>query len=250
MVIMNGVEYASAPKDGFPPIIYSDEEREIGVWRDGKPLYSIVISGTASANFDITTGVIPTIDNLVTSHIHVKSNGGTQINNYFMSSSDYARVRMDINPNTLHVDFGSSYPAKPLNYDLMLLYTKITDTPGSGKYTTYGGLSHHYSEKEQVVGTWIDGKPLYEVTVRNINLTHNSWTTVFNGSSIGALVRRCWGGIGIGGNTTSAYCDLNYYRNGNEFACCSIGANVSVFANVYSPEYLIYCVVQYTKTTD
>lgn len=31
-----------------------------------------------------------------------------------------------------------------------------------GKYKTAEGLAHHYSTAEKVVGTWIDGKPLYE----------------------------------------------------------------------------------------
>lgn len=124
----------------------------------------------------------------------------------------------------------------------------------NGKLRTHtgggGGSSHTYSTTEQVVGVWTDGKPLYEVTVENISLSHNAWTTIFNGSSIGALVKRAWGGIGIGGNTTQAYCDINYYRSSSEFACASMGSNVGVLANIASPEHLIYCVIQYTKTTD
>ena len=33
-----------------------------------------------------------------------------------------------------------------------------------------GGTVHHYSTTEQVIGTWIDGKPIYEKT---INVGHN-----------------------------------------------------------------------------
>ena len=33
-------------KDGFQPVIYSTEEREIGVWTDGKPLYQKSFTGT------------------------------------------------------------------------------------------------------------------------------------------------------------------------------------------------------------
>lgn len=32
--------------EGFPPLIYSDEEREVGVWRDGKPIYEKTVHFT------------------------------------------------------------------------------------------------------------------------------------------------------------------------------------------------------------
>ena len=118
------------------------------------------------------------------------------------------------------------------------------------EYAGSGSEWHEYSTEEKVVGTWIDGKPLYEVTVKNVNLSHNSWTTVFSGSSKNAVVRRAWGGIGIDGNTTTAYCDINYYRSTNEFACASINSNVNILANIAAPECLIYGIIQYTKTTD
>ena len=36
-----------------------------------------------------------------------------------------------------------------------------------------GGGSHDYSTTEQVVGMWIDGKPIYELTVITSNKTYN-----------------------------------------------------------------------------
>jgi hypothetical protein len=41
-----------------------------------------------------------------------------------------------------------------------------------------GSGGHNYSTQEQVVGTWIDGKPLYEITSRitqDLSLTANTW---------------------------------------------------------------------------
>ena len=34
-----------------------------------------------------------------------------------------------------------------------------------------GGRAHHYSQNEQVVGTWIDGKPVYEKTWNNLSIS-------------------------------------------------------------------------------
>ena len=44
-------------------------------------------------------------------------------------------------------------------------YTKTTDTPGSGTWTPSGAPAVHYSTEEQVVGTWVDGKTVYQDTI-------------------------------------------------------------------------------------
>lgn len=42
-----------------------------------------------------------------------------------------------------------------------------------------GGSTHTYSTTEQVVGTWIDGKPLYEIVVQYTTTpTSNGWTQI------------------------------------------------------------------------
>lgn len=48
-------------------------------------------------------------------------------------------------------------------------------------------VKHHYSTTEQVVGTWIDGKPIYETTVYfeeaiSLGSTENQITTPFENS--------------------------------------------------------------------
>ena len=60
-----------------------------------------------------------------------------------------------------------------------LIYTKTTDTAGSGQWTPQGVPAHHYSEDEQVVGTWIDGSTVYEKVIdlgTNTNIDYQSWT--------------------------------------------------------------------------
>lgn len=37
-----------------------------------------------------------------------------------------------------------------------------------------GGGGHNYSTTEQVVGTWLDGKPLYEKTIHLTNISFNA----------------------------------------------------------------------------
>jgi hypothetical protein len=97
---------------GFSPIIYSETEREIGVWIDNKPLYAKTVT---------TNGSVPS--------------GAVLISREVINA----------------------------NYDL-ILYTKSSDTAGSGSYNTLGVPNVHYSTDEQVIGTWM-GETLYQKCV-------------------------------------------------------------------------------------
>ena len=48
---------------------------------------------------------------------------------------------------------------------ITLRYTKTTDAPGSGSWTNQGVPAVHFSTDERIIGTWIDGKTLYERTI-------------------------------------------------------------------------------------
>lgn len=56
----------------------------------------------------------------------------------------------------------NSYYLTHQNAYVTIQYTKTTDLPGSGHYTTTGEKTHHYSTTEQVIGTWVDGSTIYE----------------------------------------------------------------------------------------
>jgi hypothetical protein len=50
-------------------------------------------------------------------------------------------------------------------------YTKTADVAGSSIYNTLGDLNVHYTTTEQVIGTWMDGKPLYQKTIELNNIS-------------------------------------------------------------------------------
>lgn len=135
---------------GFPPLIYSDIEREVGVWRDGKPLYqktysvNLTISGGTWGDTGIPKG---DIDRIVRTEISDANNS-------------YGYASASIDHSTIYI-----CPSLGNQKIISLWYTKSTDTAGSGTWATSGGYAHHYSETEQVVGTWIDGKTIYEKTL-------------------------------------------------------------------------------------
>lgn len=165
----DGILYAikdSAGADGFPPLIYSDEEREVGVWRDGKPLYqkSKYIASFPSNSWNTISMNISGLDKCVDYRciVHL-SNGAYEDVNYSRADGANSTFYAAILSNG---DFWfRSYESLTADGWFTILYTKTTDTAGSGIWTTQGGYAHHYSTTEQVIGTWIDGKPLYEKTI-------------------------------------------------------------------------------------
>lgn len=107
-----------------------------------------------------------------------------------------------------------------------------------------------YSTTEQVVGTWIDGKPIYRKTIAYTGTALSSGTTSIqhNISNIGAhrqivgsefwYNNNMWNGV----ITASSYCTVNAVHNN------SIDVSVSNdFAGLFSP---LYITLEYTKTTD
>ena len=133
---------------------------------------------------------------------------------------------------------------------IVIQYTKTTDVAGSGQWTPMAQPTHHYSTIEQVVGTWIDGKPIYEITL-NPTVAVGS-NTVAHGI---ADFKEC---ISIKGKCK--------YDNGSDVLPLPYVSTNTYYAialgNVNATNYLIdvgayfgsiqdcYVTIQYTKTTD
>lgn len=144
----------------YLPALYSEKEREVGVWTDGKPLYQktwdfssspIAINGGnqwQTLSGVSTVGISEIIKSECVDH------HGTSFNLYVALDGD----------NYTHAVVNSQINITMYLMRLTLSYTKTTDQPGSGKYLPDGQLSHNYSTSEKVVGTWIDGSTVYERT--------------------------------------------------------------------------------------
>ncbi|MBR1703091.1 MAG: hypothetical protein IJ716_14285 [Lachnospiraceae bacterium] len=155
----------------FSPVIYSTEEREIGVWTDGKPLYqkTVHIQNTVSSFSDYINGIyMPEVDTAISmnfvalrnvngSIIQICGNAMSRaetLTNYMIGLrmfNGYLQYRCD------------TYGSAITDIYVTLQYTKTTDTPGSGTWTPSGVPAVHYSTEEQIIGTWM-GKTLYQKT--------------------------------------------------------------------------------------
>ena len=163
----------------FQPIIYSTEEREIGVWTDGKPLYqkTITLSSGVTVADSWTTiytdALIGSIGQLVKVLYDNMDNHGT-----------YGVMNYKPNGNNLQAVYPISGGFNILSgAKFTLYYTKTADTAGSGVWTPQGVPAVHYSTDEKVIGTWIDGSTIYEKT--------------YSGLSIQAPTKLEWAGTGI-----------------------------------------------------
>lgn len=165
---INITDITGGNDDRFQPVIYSSEEREIGVWKDGKPLYqktynatfTNIASDTPQTVADISSIGIDTLVTLDGSCAYTTEGFtfSSNLGGYFICYA-YPTGNLTFSQTMTQQTTGRNYVVEATLY-----YTKTTDTAGSGQWTPQGVPAHHYSTDEQVVGTWIDGKTLYEKT--------------------------------------------------------------------------------------
>ena len=154
----------------YLPTIYSEEERQVGVGKNGKPLYQKVWTVTLPSSHDTSGGFVidsdvSYIEEIAISGGYIKATGGaiSALNGGIPDLAGWG-YGIHINPshelcllsggNTTYIGGGTAV--------VILQYTKTTDTAGSGIWTPSGEIAHHYSTDEQIVGTWIDGSTVYE----------------------------------------------------------------------------------------
>lgn len=232
--------------DGFPPLIYSDEEREVGVWRDGKPLYQKTINIGAlvnSNNWQRISHGINNIDKIIDvraiAHVDDSTMDFLPIPNYRAGYS----YGVSFGVNETQISYINNWITGDSYTYVTLQYTKTTDTAGSGTWTMQGGYAHHYSTTEQVIGTWIDGKPLYEITVQGNVAAQTGYINLFTLAS-GITIQRIDGYVRRTGdiNIPSGSLGFYVYSQGSYVNCYN-----SEQGNSGQPFTVI---VQYTKTTD
>lgn len=232
----------------FAPVIYSDTERVIGVWRDNKPLYAktwvlTIPSATGTYSFNEAT---PNLENVVHTEFSLWGLGERE------STPWYTPATILFSEQTAsYIDFyfaSSNYAGR--NIYFTSYYTKTTDVAGSGNWNTDGVPTVHYSTSEQVVGTWYNGKPIYEkVLTPSVNVGSN---TIAHGI---ANFEEC---VSIRGmckyNGTSEHLPLPYVSTNIAYVIALGNVSPTTFlvdvASGFSSIENCKVIIQYTKTTD
>ena len=108
------------------PVVYSTEEREIGVWTDGKPLYQKTLVGSWNLDGARWSSVITNIPNGELCKIECLD-----------TDRQYMGVNGNISPSGDLTIFNLR-SASLTSSMITVWYTKSTDTAGSGRYTPAG----------------------------------------------------------------------------------------------------------------
>ena len=219
----------------FCPIVYSTEEREVGVWIDGKPLYQ------KTYEFE---NVISVLGNQYTTLV---SNPNLNIDSlvYGETSPTKTATFTPISVALTNGDIQGYYTtAWSIKY-LTIRYTKTTDVAGSGKYAELGVPAVHYDGTERVIGTWF-GKPLYQRTFTGLSTNTNgaNWVSV-SGITIQNLeeIISCDAYRVSGGGILTKMAIAEFSNNTNN------GLQVSVVSSAFNGQ-IKTVTIQYTKTTD
>lgn len=132
--------------------------------------------------------------------------------------------------------------------------------PSNGQILKYNGTStkwenanetvssrHTYSTTEQVYGTWVDGKPVYEVAIPFDNTASTDARVDATLYKIKHLIEGfiiCFGsGYDVGNYYNASYDFINmYYEIGTKLLHIRRGSNGAVGTG--------YIIIRYTKTTD
>lgn len=232
---------------GFTPIIYSDVERKVGVWRDNKPLYqrTFDLGSDLSISYNswMSSGITLTgVENLITAY---GTRSDYSFQGYVLAWNDNNNLKV-VTPRNGANSF--------IRY-LTLQYTKTADVAGSGDYNTYGVPTVHYSTSEQVIGTWITGKPLYQKTIDLGSFVNSSTKTVAHGISNIDLA-----GIakadGVIYNSTGNYSmflpRVHDGGIGNQIFYEITTTSIIIYSRnlATASNFKGYVTIQYTKTTD
>lgn len=160
----------------YLPACYSTEERQVGCWSDGKPLYQRTFA--LSSPITVITNSWATVDTL-SAQIDIKDAEGVLDTN---GECTYYAIAASCDSNGAFSIFNYRSVDIQINY-VTIRYTKPTDTAGSSIWTPQGNYSVNFSETEHIIGTWIDGSTLYEKTIDFGALPANTQKNVNHGIS-------------------------------------------------------------------
>ena len=171
VIFKNNVMYGAGDIE-ISPVCYSEEEREVGCWTDGKPLYqkTVIWDNPTLGRVDNLPHGLENVE-----HIHMTNWQFGVIFGFESTDTSYWANIFNVTSTGVSYRIGGAWGsgAKPLI--ITFQYTKTTDTPGSGIWTPSGVPAVHYSTDEQIVGTWIDGSPLYQLTINVPNFSANQY---------------------------------------------------------------------------
>lgn len=242
--------------------LYSTDEKIVGCWTDGKPIYqktftTTMPTGTGTVSKNISIGA--SVDNYIFYYGIYRSNAGADVifptpyDALFSDVPGMARLFARVNsastsPNTIILTTNNP-DVKGCSCRVIIQYTKTTDSANSFNFST----ETDYSTTEHIVGTWIDGKPLYQKTMDCGTMPSSATTKdVSHGISNIDYIVSINGFYRVPSDSNKFSLPLSY-NSGDSTQSMQAWANKSVvrlWAGQNRSTYRAYVTLQYTKTTD
>ena len=153
-------------------------EQVIGRWTNGKPIYQKIIDCGTLTTSNVDTNKLVAIGALIDEVIDFKAIGRWIVANtndgFFdlkewigsKAFDNYVRVYIrpntsyDVDKNKIQINYCGDFSWLKRIY-VTIQYTKTGDTANSFNYAG----ENDYSTTEKIVGTWVDGKPIYQKTI-------------------------------------------------------------------------------------
>ena len=248
--------------------MYSTDEKIIGQWTDGKPIYQKTFvttmpnctkdGTTATKSIDVGASVEKYIK-MEGEIFSTSSSSAKHIPWYVQTASGGSLLRTTVagHDNTASTSSAKNKVIIGLDYtsysnlacQITVQYTKTTDSAQSI------GIDTDYSTTEKIVGTWIDGKPLYQKTINfgtlpngttdspvSKEVSHNSR----NLSLVTSITGTCYN------SNYTDFANLPYYSAAKTHSGIALYASktkVGARANYNASVYSGYITIQYTKTS-
>lgn len=170
----------------------------------------------------------------------------------FSSSANYI-VGFVITSNHFEIRLGSGYTIGGTIY-VTIQYTKSNDS------AIAIGTSYDYSITEKVIGTWIDGKPLYQITINTGPLPNKTTKIIPTGlTNVDKIISLTGIATDIDGNDVwfTPLPKVGDYVTSTDNLICGIYFNTYDGTIQFEGRYHnnsnfedSYVTIQYTKTTD
>ncbi len=215
--------------------IYSTDEKMIGQWTDGKPIYQKTISCGALPNNNsksVAHGISNISKVIRVNGYSFRTSDSTLMPIPFVTGNGTTQVGVIITGTNIIIDVSSDRSAFTETY-VTLQYTKTTDTAISI------GEETEYSTDEKVVGTWIDGKPVYQrsyIVQNQVDISENTWNTIL--SSVGFISVL----IDVNINGTKILNPFAFRKNNSDIQCYPVNVGEHIYPNDV-------ITIQYTKST-
>lgn len=222
---------------GNIPTNYSTEEKTIGTWTDGKPLYqkTILLNSIVFGSYQYIQLDSAVEAKRIEGVIYRTNNRADNLDNYGVD--DYYKHSISVRPSGIEYNISSIYADGWKSMMITIQYTKTSDSAT----TVPVGDASYYTTDERIVGRWIDGKPLYQKT-----LVLNSEKEIGNTWD--------WTSIGVSAGDIDFYISAKAYNSDGTFWNVN-AATISGYIAIQTERNVDtitvkYITIQYTKTTD